>query len=107
MNCQVFLDSWSGLNLSFVEDVPDVKADVLLGCLIQFRDQCLGEPDHSFFDTDLYPADTVIGLKELYLRRWNVLGTYLNNVLSTLRIQAHSGEHPPGPRFSPSFRPLP
>jgi len=45
MNSQVFLDSCFRLQLTLAEDIPDVKADVLLGCLIQLRDQCLRESD--------------------------------------------------------------
>ena len=35
MNCQVFLDSCIRLQLTLVKDVSDVKADILIGCMIR------------------------------------------------------------------------
>jgi hypothetical protein len=39
-----------------MENIPDMKADILFGYLVEFRDECLGEPDCSFFKPDLNAA---------------------------------------------------
>jgi hypothetical protein len=64
LNRQVFLDGCLRRHFSFVEDVLNVEADVLLAGLEQLRHVALGEPGGLAFHTDLQAGAPVFGLVE-------------------------------------------
>jgi hypothetical protein len=45
-----------------MENIPDMEADILFCYLVEFRDECLREPDGPFFEPDFNAARPVFGL---------------------------------------------
>ena len=66
-----------------MENIPDMEADILFGYLVEFRNECLVEPDCPFFEPDLNAACPVFGLVKEDLgtgycfRNWVIVQSFI------------------------------